>query len=88
MENQHSDQPGKLNEKKLVTKRAYTESHPAKTVGMTAKIRNKMLEAIKDGKVATGEFDRILKELSSKKIQKYGFLVDLIKQFQNCQTVK
>jgi len=65
MENQHSDQPGKLNEKKLVTKRAYTESHPAKTVGMTAKIRNKMLEAIKDGKVATGEFDRILKELSS-----------------------
>jgi hypothetical protein len=54
-----------LNEKKLVTKRAYTESHPAKTVGMTAKIRNKMLEAIKDGKVATGEFDRILKELSS-----------------------
>ena len=65
MENQHSDQPGKLNEKKLVTKRAYTESHPAKTVGMTAKIRNKMLEAIKDGKVATSEFDRILKELSS-----------------------
>ena len=65
MENQHSDQPGKLNEKKLVTKRAYTELHPAKTVGMTAKIRNKMLEAIKDGKVATSEFDRILKELSS-----------------------
>ena len=65
MENQHSDQPGKLNEKKVVTKRAYTESYPATTVGMTAKIRNKMLEAIRDGKVTTGEFDRILKELSS-----------------------
>jgi hypothetical protein len=67
MENQHSEQSNKsnLNEKRIVTKRAYTEQHPQRTVGMTAKIRNKMLEAIKDGKIGSEEFDKILKELSS-----------------------
>lgn len=54
-----------IQEKRVITKRKYGDNHPAQTVGMTAKIRNKMLEAIRDGKVAAGEFDRILKELSS-----------------------
>jgi len=65
MENQHSDQSNRLNEKKVVTKRRYTESHPAKTVGMSAKIRNKMLEAIADGSITQDDFNSILSELST-----------------------
>jgi hypothetical protein len=65
MENQHSEQSNRLNERKVVTKRRYTESHPAKTVGMTAKIRNKMLEAIADGSISQQDFDSLLSELSS-----------------------
>ena len=49
----------------IQTKRKYTEKHPAKTVGTSARIRNKILEAIKDGKMNQTEFDRIVKELSS-----------------------
>jgi len=49
----------------IQTKRKYTENHPAKTVGSSAKIRNKILEAIKDGKMHQDEFNRIVKELSS-----------------------
>jgi hypothetical protein len=65
MEDQHSEQSNRLNERKVVTKRRYTESHPAKTVGMTAKIRNKMLEAIADGSISQQDFDSLLSELSS-----------------------
>ena len=54
-----------LTERKIQTKRKYTENHPAKTVGKTAKIRNKILEAIKDGKLTQDEFDTLVKELSS-----------------------
>jgi hypothetical protein len=49
----------------IQTKRKYTDSHPAKTVGSSARIRNKILEAIKDGKMHQDEFNRIVKELSS-----------------------
>jgi len=49
----------------ITTKRKYTENHPASTVGKSARIRNKMLEAIKDGKISQLEFDAILKEMSS-----------------------
>ena len=49
----------------IQTKRKYTDNHPAKTVGTSARIRNKILEAIKDGKMNQTEFDRIVKELSS-----------------------
>lgn len=56
----------KVNEKRTIqTKRRYTESHPARTVGKTAKIRNKILEAIKDGRMTQTEFDKLVKELSS-----------------------
>ena len=54
-----------LTEKRIQTKRKYTENHPAKTVGSAAKIRNKILEALKDGKLTQNEFDTLVKELSS-----------------------
>ena len=54
-----------INERKSITlKRKYTENHPAMEVGMTAKVRNKVLTAISDGLVTQDEFDRILSELS------------------------
>ena len=54
-----------LNERKLTIKRRYTELHPAKEVGASARVRNKVLEAIKDGKITKAEFDRIISELSN-----------------------
>ena len=53
-----------LNERRIVIKRKYTENHPAVTVGKSAKIRNRMLEAIADGKLTREEFDTILREMS------------------------
>ena len=54
-----------VNERKVTIKRQYTENHPAITVGKHAKIRNTILEAIKDGEISQDEFDAILKEMSS-----------------------
>ena len=54
-----------ISERKIQTKRKYTDKYPAKTVGKTAKIRNKILEALKDGKISEEEFDKLVKELSS-----------------------
>lgn len=51
--------------KKITLKRQYTENNPAITVGKSAKVRNKMLEAVADGKITQEEFDNILKEYSS-----------------------
>lgn len=51
--------------KKITLKRQYTEKHPAITVGKSAKVRNKMLEAVADGKITQEEFNNILKEYSS-----------------------
>jgi len=54
-----------LNEgSKITLKRRYTENHPALQVGKSARVRNKMLEAIADGKITQEEFDAILKEYS------------------------
>ncbi len=54
-----------VNERNITIKRQYTGNHPAVTVGKTAKIRNKVLEAIKDGKISQVEFDNLLKEMTS-----------------------
>ena len=53
-----------INEGKVTLKRRYTENHPAITAGKHAKIRNKVLEAIKDGKITQEEFDNIIREMS------------------------
>ena len=54
-----------LNERKITLKRRYTENHPAQTVGKTAAIRNKMLEAVKNGRITQEQFNNILKEYSN-----------------------
>jgi hypothetical protein len=53
-----------LDESRITIKRQYTENHPAITVGKNAKVRNKVIEAIKDGKISQEEFDNLLKEMS------------------------
>ena len=53
-----------ITESKVTLKRKYTENHPAVTVGKNAAVRNRMLEAIKDGKLTREEFNNILKEFS------------------------
>lgn len=50
--------------RKITLKRRYTDNHPAVTAGKTATVRNKMLEAIADGKITQEEFNNILKEYS------------------------
>jgi hypothetical protein len=51
--------------RKITLKRRYTENHPAVEVGKVARVRNKMLEAIADGKITQEEFNAILKEFSA-----------------------
>ena len=53
------------NESKIQLKRKYTENYPAVTAGKFARVRNKMLEAIGDGKITQEEFESILKEFSN-----------------------
>ena len=53
-----------LNERRIQIKRKYTENHPALTAGKTARVRNKILEYISDGKLTQEEFNKILSELS------------------------
>ena len=55
----------RLEERRLTIKRRYTENYPAIEVGKAARIRNKMLEAIADGKLSQEDFDAILKEMST-----------------------
>ena len=54
-----------INERNIVIKRQYSDKNPAVTVGKAAKVRNKMLEAIKDGKLSQEDFNNILKEMTT-----------------------
>ena len=54
-----------LNEKNITIKRRYTDTHPAKTVGHNARVRNKIIEALKDGKLTLDEFNEIIKSNSN-----------------------
>ena len=54
-----------VNERNVTIKRQYTSNRPAVTVGKAAKVRNRMLEAIKDGKISQEEFNTILKEMTT-----------------------
>ena len=49
-----------LNEKNITIKRKYTDTYPAKTVGHSARVRNKIIEALKDGKITLDEFNDIV----------------------------
>ena len=51
--------------KKVTLKRRYTENHPAITAGKHAKIRNKVLEFIKDGRITADAFENFVAGLSN-----------------------
>ena len=51
--------------KKVTLKRRYTENHPAITAGKHAKIRNKVLEFIKDGRITADAFENFVASLSN-----------------------
>lgn len=54
-----------LNEAKtIIYKRQYTDKHPALEAGLYGKVRDKILEALKDGKMTQEEFDGIVKEFN------------------------
>ena len=54
-----------VNESKIELKRKYTENYPSVSAGKRAPIRNKIIEAIADGKLSSEEFNALVKELSS-----------------------
>jgi len=56
-----------LTEKKVTVKRRYTESHPAKNVSTSARIRSSIIEAIADGHITEDEMAKILTELKAHK---------------------
>ena len=49
----------------ITVKRQYTENYPASMVGKVAAVRNKVLEAIKDGKISTEQFEKIVSDFSN-----------------------
>jgi hypothetical protein len=53
-----------VSESKIQIKRKYTDKHPAKTAGRSARVRNAMIEALSDGILTEEEFNNILKEKS------------------------
>ena len=53
-----------LNERNITLKRRYTEAHPAKTAGSSARVRNAIIEALKDGKITVAEFNDIVAQHS------------------------
>ena len=55
-----------LTEKKVTVKRRYTESHPAKNVSTSARVRSSIIEAIADGHITEEEMTKILTPVISK----------------------
>ena len=53
-----------VSESKITLKRQYTENYPAKTAGKHAAIRNKIIEALKDGELTKEEFDTLVSGLT------------------------
>jgi hypothetical protein len=53
-----------VTESKITLKRQYTENYPAKTTGKHAAIRNKIIEALKDGELTKEEFDTLVSGLT------------------------
>ena len=52
------------NQSRITLKRHYTENYPAKTVGKHAAIRNKIIEALKDGQLTKEEFDSMVSSMT------------------------
>ncbi len=53
-----------VNESRIVVKRQYTENYPASTVGKHAGVRNKIIEALKDGQLTKEEFEQLVSGLT------------------------
>lgn len=53
-----------VQESRITLKRQYTENYPAKTVGKHAAIRNKIIEALKDGELTKEEFNNLVSGLT------------------------
>jgi hypothetical protein len=53
-----------ISESRITLKRHYTENYPAKTVGKHAAIRNKIIEALKDGQLTKEEFDSMVSSMT------------------------
>jgi hypothetical protein len=53
-----------INESKITLKRQYTNNYPARTVGKHAAIRNKIIEALKDGELTKEDFDQLVSGLT------------------------
>ena len=53
-----------INESRITVKRQYTNNYPAKTVGKHAAIRNKIIEALKDGELTKEDFDQLVSGLT------------------------
>lgn len=54
----------KMFESKITVKRKYTENYPVVTVGKHASIRNKIIEALKDGELTKEAFDILVSGLT------------------------
>lgn len=52
---------------RVIYKRRYTDNYPAKKINSSTKVRNKVLDAIADGKITEDELYKILDELGSNK---------------------
>ena len=57
-----------LNERNITLKRRYTENHPAQTVGNSAKVRNSIIKALKDGIASDPWFGAFMEAITTGRI--------------------